>query len=736
MWYTVQISESNPTIIFFSTYPPRECGIATFTQDLLLYSQKFLGPLVSCKVAALNSSPLDTYKYPKEVEWKIDQKSKIDYVNLAKTLNNNTDVNGIIIQHEYGIFGGLEGENLLYFMRNCKKPMLVTLHTVLPTPSPKMKEVTREIIKHAYTIVVLTNNSKKIIEKVYPESIGKVFMIAHGIHPVTFSKPIAYKKKLKLDNHIILSTFGLLSRSKGIEYVLNALPQVIKKYPSVLYLILGETHPVVRRAEGEKYRIMLSKLVKKLHLENNIRFYDQYFSLPDLFEFLKATDIYVCTSTNPNQAVSGTLSYALGTGRAVISTKFAQAKEIVTRKNGRLIPIKDSIALTNALLDLLSNQKRLIYMDRNAYKNTRPMLWNNVAIEYLDLLKRLIVPTFKIDHLITMTDNFGLFQFASLNLPNKEHGYTLDDNARALIICSWLIKQKYTKELENLLEIYLTFVKKCQLQNGSFVNYIGFKDKLPTAQNEKEDLQDPQARALLALSEIIANQKLNKDIIKTVKKMFLLNLNLGLKFSHLRAKAFAIKSFALVLDVLPEKKNLLLEHIKEYADSLVTALKNNSIKSWRWFESDLNYSNALLPEGLLIAGRVLKNQNYTNSGIESLQFLISKTFSKTYMPIGHSKWYKNNEKRSNYDQQPEDPAAMISALVRAYSYTNDNQYKKLANICFSWFLGNNSLKKALYDIKSGGCYDGLHPNRVNLNQGAESLVSYLMSSFLITYLIN
>lgn len=698
---------------------------------MLKSSQKLLGPLVDCKVAALNLSPLDTYKYPPEVEWSLDQNSKEDHVNLSKTINNSEHITGVIIQHEYGIFGGVDGEVLLTFMKRCKKPMLVTLHTVLPNPSSRMKSVTAEIIKYASTIVVLTDSSKKIIEHLYPHSFGKVFMIPHGIHQVSFSNPLEHKKALKIEDHIILSTFGLLSRGKGIEYVLNALPKVIKKYPSVLYLILGETHPVVRRSEGEKYRGELAKLVTKLKLEDHVIFYDQYFSLPDLFAFLKATDIYIATSINPNQAVSGTLSYALGTGRAVISTQFAQAKEIVTSDTGRLVPIKDSPALTEAIFDLLGNEKNLAQMYKNAYRKTRSMVWGNVVKEYLVLLERMIVPKTKIDHLLNMTDDFGLFQFAHLSAPDKDFGYTLDDNARALIACSWLVKQAKMPELTTLIRLYLSFIKKCQLKNGSFINYIGFTDKNPTSQNKTEDLEDSQARAVWALSEIMCNLSLEADIRNEAKKILVLNLKKEVKLSHLRSRAYYIKAFALILQVMPEKHVYFLNKIKEYADLLVFSLQRNSKKSWTWFESSLNYNNALLSESLLIAGDVLKNETFSNKGESSLRFLIKKTFSKTYMPIGHVKWYKNNHKRSIYDQQPEDPASMIFALATAHKYTGNEKYRKLANICFSWFLGNNSLKKPLYSYENGGVYDGLHPDRVNQNQGAESLVSYLMSSHMI-----
>jgi glycosyltransferase involved in cell wall biosynthesis len=474
-----------------------------------------------CKVAAFNVTPLDTYKYPKEVEWEIDQNSKKEHLKLAKELNEDVTISGVIIQHEYGIFGGEEGENILYFMEKCKKPMVVTLHTVLPFPSPKMKKVTKEIIRLARTVVVLTKRSKEIVERIYPESDGKVFEIPHGIHPTTLSTQKEYKVKLELENHIILSTFGLLSPGKGIEYVLNALPAVVKKYPSVLYLILGETHPIIRRREGEQYRIGLSALVTKLKLQKHVKFYDQYLSLADLFAFLKATDVYISTSTNPNQAVSGTLSYALGTGRPVISTEFAQSKEIVTPEIGRLVPIKDSAALTSALFDLLSDRKKLKQMSRTAYEKTRRMLWSNVAEEYIDLLTRTVIPPFKIDHLSAMTDKLGLFQFASLAKPNKEFGYTLDDNVRALILCSWLIKQNHSKTISALIAVYFSFIKKCFQEDGSFINYIGFKDQSPTIQNTAEDLEDAEARTLWALSEVMSNGKLSLKMLPQSSNKFL-----------------------------------------------------------------------------------------------------------------------------------------------------------------------------------------------------------------------
>ena len=639
------------------------------------------------------------------------------------------------MQHEYGIFGGVEGENILNFMRNCKKPIVVTLHTALPSPSVKMHEVTKEVIELASNVVVLTRSSKEVINKVYPNSIGKIFVIPHGIHAIPFSLQKEFKEKLELKNHIVLSTFGLLSRGKGIEYVIKALPELIKKYPSTLYLILGETHPIIRRNEGEKYRLELARLITTLRLKKYVRFYDQYLSLPDLLEFLQATDIYISTSINPNQAVSGTLSYALGSGRAVISTEFAQAKEVVTPDIGRLVPIRDSIAITAAVLDLLSDREKLNMMNKNAYDATRSMQWNNVALKYTNLLMRTIIPPIKLHHLRAMTDEFGLFQFASFTVPNKKFGYTLDDNARALIVCSWLKEGVGTKRTQSLIDIYLTFLKRCQKDEGIFTNYLGYKDKLPTEQNNNEDLEDSQSRAIWALCEIITNKTLSLSIKNDAKKMMSLYLDSKNELVHIRAKALSIKSYILVISALPKYKKFLLSHIQTYSNSLMTSLKENSIKDWCWFEKDLKYNNAILSESLLMAGTYLNNPEYIKRGLQTLQFLIRKTFTPDmYIPIGQSHWYENNATRSQFDQQPEDPASMISALSYAYEVTHSEQYKNLAQKCFSWFLGNNSINTPLYDEKTGGCYDGLQPTHVNLNQGAESLVSYLMARCLVSRL--
>jgi glycosyltransferase involved in cell wall biosynthesis len=714
------------------TYPPRECGIATFNQDLLHSSQRYLGTSVACKVAAVNLSPLDTYRYTPDVEWEIDQNSKAEYTDLAVRFNGNSHISGVMIQHEYGIYGGRDGEYIVSFMERCTKPIMVTLHTVLPDPELKMKLTTDRIIQRANIVVVLTQRSKEIVESVYPQSIGKLHVIPHGIHATNFSGTGKAKKKLKMTHKTVLSTFGLLNRGKGIEYVINALPAVVKMHPDIRYLILGETHPVIRRSEGERYRKELARLITKLHLKKYVKFYDQYLPLTDLIEFLKATDIYISSSINPNQAVSGTLSYALGTGRAVISTEFTQAKEIISEDTGRLVPIKNSEAISKAIVELLTNKAKLRLMHKNAYRLTRPMLWSNVAHEYSKLLIQHILPPINLAHLSKMTDEFGLFQFARLTKPDENFGYTLDDNARALVVCCWL-KDYSVKPVDSLMRTYLQFIARCQLPDGTFINYVDHAGKVATNQNRQEDLEDATARAMWALSEVLNTTTISAGLRNEALAIFERGVPHTKHFFHIRSSALMIKSLSTIISIFPALRKKYLSWIKDYANFLSEEYARNSVKTWNWFDDYLGYNNAIIPESMLIAGQVTKNRAYTDIGNATFKFLINKTFSSNkYIPIGHSHWYKHKQKRSHFDQQPEDPASMITALTTAYGITGEETYRNLITVCFSWFLGNNSLQQPLYNYDDGGCFDGLHPDRVNLNQGAESQVSYLLSRLSMT----
>jgi hypothetical protein len=537
----------------------------------------------------------------------------------------------------------------------------------------------------------------------------------------------------------VLTTFGLLSRGKGIEYVIKALTRIVRKHPGVIYLVLGSTHPVVLRNEGEKYRIELMDLVKKLKLSRHVKFYDQYLSLPDLLKYLKATDIYIATTTNPNQAVSGTFSYAMGTGRAVVSTKFSQALEMVTPGTGELVDIGSPRSYAQGLERLLENPKRLKKVHQKAYRKTRSMLWTNVAHEYLKLLVSQskffqnfhpILPPLKINHLRNMTDSFGLMQFAQYDMPMPSYGYTLDDNARALVVCNWLMRTqpRIPKNVLKLLKLYLNFLTHCQKDDGTFVNYIDYRTKKPTTQNKLENLEDAYGRALWALSETIANEHLSSQIRNKALRIWQKAIPHNIKLEHLRSRALAIKALYNMSHKPSQAKNVYIDMINKHAQTILSEYKRHKDKKWQWFDDSLTYSNAVIPESLILAGDITKNASFTSAGKKTLVFLIRKTFmGDIYVPIGQNGWYRKKKRRNYFNQQPEDTASMILALESAHMIFHNMTYKHLTQKAFTWFLGNNLVGLPLYNHNTGGCFDGLGRDKVNPNQGAESLVSYLLA---------
>jgi glycosyltransferase involved in cell wall biosynthesis len=454
-------------IVYLSTFPPRECGIGTFTQDLTTTIDQTFSPRIKSRIIALNTSKSDFHSYPSKVFHQIDQTDPNSYKTAGNIVNKTSKIKCVNIQHEYGIHGGEWGENILHFLKTVTKPKVITMHTVLPDPDPKAKQVTIEMLSLVDAVIVLTNQAKEILVNIHGIDAHKILVIPHGIHPVNFSLPNKHKSKLKLRGKTVLSTFGLLSRGKGIEYVIKSLPPVVEKYHNLLYLVIGETHPVVRREEGENYRRELMNLVKELNITDNVRFYDRYLSLNEIIQFLQATDIYVSTSLNPNQTVSGTLSYALGTGRAVVSTAFSQAKESITPDIGLLVDFNSPESYTEAFLNLLQDKEKRQEMHFQAFSKTRNMLWSNVALSYMNLFSFLVpeisaeeknLPEINLSHVRHMTDSFGMFQFAKLTHPDPNSGYTIDDNARALIAAAKVYQNTRNYPSLHLVETYLRFI--------------------------------------------------------------------------------------------------------------------------------------------------------------------------------------------------------------------------------------------------------------------------------------
>lgn len=719
-------------VILLSTYPPRKDGIATFSQDLLESLTLITSKNLKIRVAVINPSNYEKLKYSSVIRWQINPDSITDYKNVAKSINRDADVTSVIIQHEYGIFGGTYGSHILAFLKVCRKPILVTLHTVLPNPPPELKIIQDEIVDRADKIVVLTGKSKDILVSTYPNIAQKVFVVPHGIHPAPFCLPKDCKKALKLSRRMVFTTFGLLSRGKGIEYVLQSLPPVVKKYPRLLYLILGETHPNIRQIEGESYRQELTALVKKLHLSHNVRFYNQFLTLNDILTFLQATDVYVSTSINPNQAVSGTLSYALGSGRATVSTSFSQSNDLVTPDVGLLVQPQNPNSFTEAFLSALSDSESLKNMHLNAFIKTRNMIWPNVAYDYLSLFNHHtsfvhLLPPVKLNYLRHFTSSFGLYQFGHYQKPNKRYGYTLDDNARGLVLVNLLLCHGVgdPKILNRLARIYIDFIKFCQIEDGTFKNYVDIHQRF--VNNIDEDLDSTQARALWALAYTMDTALLPPELLDEAKEIWQKATIIPPISDHPHALAILIRAYYYQQDKAM---------VTRLADRLVSHYRKVAHENWSWFEDNLSYDNGSFPEVLFLAYQLTGKKIYQKVAVASLDFLIKTCFwGGVYVPIGQKGWYFKNATRQIFDQQPEDTFGMVMALTQGFKTTQNLEYKELAFRAFSWFIGNNLMGAPLYNPKNGGCFDALTPKGPNRNQGAESLLSYLISRLLIEELL-
>ncbi len=722
------MSDKNPSVILsVGTYPPRECGIATFTRDITSAIQSKLTSRATTKVLAINRNGINIYNYPREVIYQLNDSNIQDYVDTAKKINKNTSINLISIQHEFGIFGGEYGNYIIPFLEILKKPVVVTFHSVLPDPDKERKKVVQDIAKRVKCIIVMTEKAVDILRNEYDIKTS-IKVIPHGIPSVSFEKNEHEKERLNYKDRIILSSFGLLSKGKGYQYVIQALPKVIKRFPNLLYLIMGETHPVVRKEEGEKYRNMLEKKVKKLGLEKNVKFYNKYLTLGEIIRYLKATDIYISPSLDPNQITSGTLVYAMGCGRPVISTPFLHAKDIVTRDRGNLVKFRNPKSFADSMIRILSDPELKKSMQREAYSYTRHMTWSNVALSYLHVFKkytdfsgagRIKLPEFRTDHMKTLTDDFGMIQFAKNTNPDISSGYTLDDNARAMIISCADQAQNGTG-LESIRR-YLGFIGSVQKKDGKLYNIVDQKRKLKDSWSE-----DAHGRALWALGNLIDSGKVPLPIKQDADLIFRKAKKQLKKIKSPRAIAFSILGLHHYNREKGSKRNI--KTIKRLADTLLNLYTSNSSEEWHWFEPYLTYSNAKLPEALLVAYSSTKNKRYLDAGLKTLDFLRSITIEKnTFAPVGQNGWYIKDGKRAYFDQQPVDAASMVQALVLAYGLTGKNKYKKDAKTSFKWFLGKNSLNQMVYDEYTGGCYDGVGKSALNLNQGAESTIAYLLA---------
>jgi glycosyltransferase involved in cell wall biosynthesis len=721
-----------PEVLFVTSFPPRQCGIATYSQDLMKVLDSKFSESFGIKVCALEST-FEKHKYTEAPEFILDVSVPSSYIQTAREINRNKLIKLVVVQHEFGLFP--DHSQFITFLRELQKPVVMVFHTVLPHPNEIFKANVDEIVSLSESIVVMTQHSKKILIDEYAVEAKKISVIPHGTHLVPHLDKKTLKEKYDLIDKKVLSTFGLLSSGKSIETTLDAMPAIIKANTDVMFLIIGKTHPSVVKNEGEKYREMLQEKVVTLGLSEHVRFINAYLPLNELLEYLQLTDIYLFTSIDPNQAVSGTFSYAISCGCPIITTPIPQADEVLKKNLGLVVDFKDSNKLASAVNDLLNDEERRKNLSLNALHSMASTAWENSAISHALLFNDVSdenmtlhydLPPINLDHIHKMTTDFGMIQFAKINQPDITSGYTIDDNARALIaVCKHYEMTHDIKDLKYLY-IYFTYIRHCLQSEGYFLNYVD-GDKRFTPQNLTANLADANGRAIWALGYLISISHLVPQDLRENAETTLTQVlsNLNTMFST-RAMGFAIKGLYYSNIHLKSGKHSAL--ITALANRLVQMYKHEADTEWAWFESYLTYANSILPEAMLCAYMDSGDKVYKDIAKASFDFLLSKIFVEDRIRvISNKSWMRKGEQPSHYGEQPIDVAYTIVALGKFYDVFKEEGYLLKMETAFTWFLGNNHLRQTIYNPCTGGCYDGLEENHVNLNQGAESTVSYLIA---------
>ena len=721
-------------VLCITTYPPRVCGIATFSYDLIQTINKKFTQDYRVEVCAVESE-IERHSYDSTVKYVLNTSEQGDFEAISKKLNQDTDVDLICIQHEFGLYSENQ-ESFLQLVLFITKPIVIVFHTVLSHPKDDSREYLRNIIDACQAVVVMTHSSSAILQNEYQIASDKINIIPHGTHLVSQIDKKQLKKRYGFSGREILSTFGLLSPGKSIETTLNALPAIIKENPSVLFLIIGETHPAIVKKYGEIYRESLEVKVKDLNLTDNVKFINEYLDIDTLLEYLQMTDVYLFTSSDPNQAVSGTFVYALSCGCPIIATPIPHAFELLSDNTGIIFNFHDSSQLAKSTNSLLKDEKLRIQMGISGLQKTAFTAWENTAIAYTLLFERIMgskgiltyssLSPVNTDHILDMSQNFGIIQFSKENQPDLNSGYTLDDNARALIALCMVDENAGYPKYRKYIKLYLNFILFCLQSDGTLKNYVDKYGKF-TSQNNDVSLEDSNGRAIWALGYFICHGNVfYKLSINAARKAIRLTFPILSKIQSPRSIAFAIKGLCCYFTKKPSRE--LYDGIRMLADKLVGLYLSATDECWKWFEAYLTYDNAVLPESLLCAYNVTKNEQYKNIAKESFDFLLKKIFVDGQIKvISNNKWLNKGESNTKYGEQPVDVAGTVIALSTFYDVFHDNEYIQKQKDAFSWFMGNNHLHQIIYNPVTGGCYDGLEENNINLNQGAESTVCFLIA---------
>jgi glycosyltransferase involved in cell wall biosynthesis len=730
-------------VALLGNHLPRQCGIATFTTDLAA-AIAGAAPDVDCCVLAMNDAGYQ-HAYPERVRFELAESDPGAYRRAADYLNVNA-VDVLSVQHEYGIFGGKAGSHVLTLLRDVRMPIVTTLHTILAAPNPAQRQVMDEICALSERLVVMTAQGRVLLRDVHGVPERKIDLIPHGIPNVPFESE--GKDRLGVAGRPLILTFGLLSPDKGIEHVIDALPAILAEHPDAVYIVLGATHPHVRERHGESYRLMLQARAERLGVGASVIFHNRFVSQHELTAFLAAADIYVTPYVNPEQTISGTLAYAVGAGKAVISTPYLCARELLAEGRGILVPWRDAEAIATEVVGLLSDDDRRLAMRKRAAAYGRDMLWPAVAESYLNSFERARgersrrlhstfrakalaarpaeLPEVNLDHVVLMTDDTGILQHAAFSVPRYADGYCLDDNARALLLMT-LIEDagaEDRKQVRALASRYLAFVSDAlNRPTGRFRNFMSYT----RVWYEEAGSEDSHGRALWALGTVVGRSA-DPARQSLARELFLAALPAVAGFSSPRAWAYVLLGIDEYRRAFEGDRSV-QAFGRSLAERLFALFQRTSGTNWPWFEDSVTYCNARLPQALIASGAWLSNAEMVSTGTRSLEWLLSVQQSADgyFAPIGSNGFFARGGASAAFDQQPVEACAMISALLHAHRTTQDQRWLEHAHGVFSWYLGQNQLQQALYDPSTGGCRDALHADRVNENQGAESTLSFLLA---------
>ncbi len=731
---------SDLDVVYVGTFVPKTCGIATFANDLGSSIAQEMGGKPYRVIAITDRA--GGYNYPPEVTFEIRKNVIRDYARAAEYLNGSS-AQIVSLQHEFGIYGGDAGKYLSVLLSHLKKPIITTLHTILENPPSDYLEALEDVINYSQRLVTMSQRGARMLHEIYSVPQNKISIIHHGVPDVPFVDSNFYKEQFNVEGLTVLLTFGLISPNKGIETALEALPYVVEKYPNTVYIILGATHPEVKKIHGEQYRLSLERKAIDLKIADNVVFQNRFVDLQELTEYMSCCDVYLTPYLAKEQITSGTLAYAVGMGKAVVSTPYWYAEELLSDSRGILVDFSDAKGMANALNDLIGDSLRRNRIRKAAYEYGRTMVWREVGRQYVEMFLQMLserrdldvisswkqkmlplitLPEINLNHLISLSDDVGLLQHASFGIPDRDHGYSADDVGRGLAALMTCYSQQKDEQILPLIRTYVSFLNHSQTETGHFHNFMSYDRRFLDEQGSDETL----GRVLWGLGTLVRWGP-KEQVRALAQNMMAKAVPKILELDAPRAKADAIIGMYHLLQKFvgaSQFKRLLIQ----LADDLVSLYKENRSANWEWFEDVLAYGNAKIPEALLRGYQVTQNEEYLKVALESLDFITREQMNGVYFDlVGNEGWYPKGGEKALFGQQPIDAGYLVEAYVAASEITNNFKYLELARLAFEWFLGRNRLNTALYDFADGSVADGIDSSGISANQGAESVVCYLLA---------